>query len=173
MVLQFVYLTDDGTNLSDCIDCCTNVGLNGVDSRADIFGRLGGLFRQLLNLSCNNRKSFTRFTGTSGLNGLRSGRRKFVCSAIEVISLITLPISALESPSRATVVVAVSAASTAAVAILAASWEFSSDFLNTCGHLRRRCVTVCKLWSMDAAEEDARDASPLVTSQSCSGPAPV
>ena len=49
---------------------------------------------------------------------------RFVCWAIEVITLMTLPISALLSPSLETVAFVFSATLTAAVATRAASWAF-------------------------------------------------
>src|SRR4051812_33210199 len=53
---------------------------------------------------------------------LRASR--LVCCAIEVMTLSTLPISALLSPSLATVAVVVFATATPVVATLAASWAF-------------------------------------------------
>src|ERR1700734_658932 len=53
---------------------------------------------------------------------LRASR--LVCWAIEVMTLITLPISALLSPSLVIVALVVSAARTALEATLAASWAF-------------------------------------------------
>jgi hypothetical protein len=49
---------------------------------------------------------------------------KFVCCAIDVMTLITLPISALLSPSLPTMVLVVSATLTADVATRAASAAF-------------------------------------------------
>ena len=68
---------------------------------------------------------------------------RFVWSAIEVITLITLPISALDSPSLATVVLVLSATFTATVATLAASVAFLAISLMLAPISSTPVATVC------------------------------
>ncbi len=93
---------------------------------------------------------------------LRASR--FVCSAIEVISLTTLPISALDAPSRATVSLAVPAATTASWATAAASPALAEISRIDALICSAAVATVSTLRDTCVAAVDTSPARPLVSS---------
>ena len=107
----------------DGLDRALGVALDRLDLLADVLGGLGGLLGQFLDLVGDDGEALAGLAGAGRLDGGVSASR-LVCWAMEVITLMTLPISALLSPSLATVALVVSATLTAAVATLAASLAF-------------------------------------------------
>ena len=78
---------------------------------------------------------------------------RFVCSAIEVITLTTLPISAEDSPSFATVAVVVAAASTALAATALASAAFEAISRIEAPICSAPAATVCTFRDTSSAAE--------------------
>ena len=89
---------------------------------------------------------------------------RLVCSAIEVISLITLPISAEDSPSCRTVSVARAASSTATAAICAASLVFCEISRIDRPISSEPAATVCTFRAISSASADAAEVCELLLS---------
>ena len=138
--LELVDLADDLADLGDRGHRALGVGLDGRHSTGDVLGRLGGLLSQVLDLAATTAKPLPASPArAASMVALRASR--LVCSAIEVIILTTLPISADDSPSLATGVVggrrhvtAREATRAPSLALLAISWIDSTHLAGPGGH---------------------------------------
>jgi len=90
---------------------------------------------------------------------------KLVCCAIDVITLMTWPISFEDSPNLDTVAVVLSATRTAEVAILAASLAFLAISLMLAPISSAPVATVCRFWLTCSAAEETTFACAEVSSE--------
>ena len=105
-------LIDDGANRGDGVDRALGVGLNRRDFLADVLGGLGGLLGQFLDFVGDDGESLARFPArAASIVAFKASR--LVCCAMEVMTLMTWPISALDTPSLEMVALVASAVLTA------------------------------------------------------------
>ena len=83
------------------------IALDRFDLAADILSRLGRLFRQFLHFIGDYGETLASSSPARAASMVAFSASRLVCCAIDVITLITWPISALDSPSLAIVVLVV------------------------------------------------------------------
>ena len=137
---------------SIAVDRRRGVALDRRHPPGDVLGRLRRLLRELLDLVGDDREALAGLTGPRGLDGGVERQQVRLLGDL-VITLTTLPISAEDSPSLATVAVVVSAAVTARAATSLASAAFDAISRIEAPICSAPAATVCTLRDTSSAAE--------------------